>query len=166
MPSSGGLLVVAATERGLCRVRFGAGRDELGKALRTEFPRAVLQPAGDELDEAAGVVSSLAEGGTPEPPLPLDVRATAFQARVWEALREIPRGETRSYAAVAAAVGMPSATRAVANACGANPVALVVPCHRVVRSDGTLGGYRWGLAVKAGLLRNEAEAVAAAPAAH
>ena len=160
-----GLLLVAATERGLCKVRFGGGRRALVDALRAELPRARLERADEELAEAAGVVSELAEGGPADVHLPLDVRATAFQARVWEALRQIPHGHTRSYAGVAAALGTPSATRAVANACGANPVALVIPCHRVVRSDGTLGGYRWGIEIKAALLRREAQAGSAAPTA-
>ena len=99
-------------------------------------------------------------GGGPAPDLPLDVCATAFQRRVWAALSAIPRGETRSYAEVARAIGQPTATRAVAGACAANPVALVVPCHRVVRTDGGLGGYRWGAERKAQILAAEQQATA------
>lgn len=155
-PSCLGTVLVAATERGLCSVKVGPGEALLVEALRMEFPRSELHRSDDELAGVAGSVRALAEGGPAELDLPLDVEGTAFQARVWEALRRIPAGETRSYAQVAGSIGTPTAVRAVANACGANPVALVVPCHRVIRTDGSLGGYRWGIEVKAELLRREA----------
>jgi len=154
--SSVGLILVAATERGLCAVKIGDDGGALLDALRKEFRRSELRQADEELAGIAATVEALADGHHMQRDLPLDIRGTAFQARVWEALRRIPAGSTRSYTAVAASVGAPTAVRAVANACGANPVALVVPCHRVVRSDGSLGGYRWGIEVKAELLRREA----------
>ena len=103
-------------------------------------------------------LTRLMEGGKTNPSLPLDIRATAFQRRVWEALQRIPRGETRSYSAIAKKIGMPKATRAVARACATNPVAVAIPCHRVVRQDGELGGYRWGIERKEQLLALEKEA--------
>lgn len=151
-----GTVLVAATERGLCAVKVGPGEAALFDALRKEFPRSELRRHDDGLAEVAACVRALAEGRSVELDLPLDVRGTAFQARVWEALRQIPAGTTRSYTQVAGSIGTPTAVRAVANACGANPVALVVPCHRVIRTDGSLGGYRWGIEVKAELLRREA----------
>ncbi|MDQ3678966.1 MAG: bifunctional DNA-binding transcriptional regulator/O6-methylguanine-DNA methyltransferase Ada [Actinomycetota bacterium] len=154
--SSVGSLLVAATEQGLCSVKIGPDASALFENLRIEFGRADLRQADDELAEVGATVRALADGGPVELDLPLAVRGTAFQARVWEALRRIPAGTTRSYTEVASSIGMPAAVRAVANACGANPVALVVPCHRVVRTDGSLGGYRWGIEVKAELLRREA----------
>ncbi|HSH58702.1 MAG TPA: methylated-DNA--[protein]-cysteine S-methyltransferase [Acidimicrobiales bacterium] len=151
-----GTVLVAATKRGLGAVKVGPGETLLVEALRREFPQSELQRSNDELAGVAASVGALAEGRSAELGLPLDVRGTAFQARVWEALRRIPAGTTRSYAQVAGSIGTPAAVRAVANACGANPVALVVPCHRVIRTDGSLGGYRWGIEVKAELLRREA----------
>ncbi len=151
-----GTILVAATERGLCAVRVGPGEAVLVEGLRTELPRSELRRTDTELAGVAASVRALAEGRPAELELPLDVRGTAFQARVWEALRRIPAGKTQTYTQVAGSIGVPTAVRAVANACGANPVALVVPCHRVIRSDGSLGGYRWGIEVKAELLRREA----------
>lgn len=153
-----GPLLVAATDRGLCAVRFGPGPAELVGELADELPRADLEERPASLSGVLDAVVALASGEPAGVDLPLDVAATAFQARVWDALRAIPPGETRSYTEVATAIGVPGATRAVGRACGANPVALVVPCHRVVRSDGALGGYRWGLQVKAHLLAAEARA--------
>ncbi|MQX37504.1 bifunctional DNA-binding transcriptional regulator/O6-methylguanine-DNA methyltransferase Ada [Roseospira navarrensis] len=159
-----GRVLVAATPRGLCAVAFGDDDGALVADLRARFPRATLQAGGPAaravLPTVVRLVAAPEEGGwdgAPDPP-PLDLRGTAFQMRVWAELRRIPPGQTRTYAELAAAVGQPSATRAVANACGSNPVAAVVPCHRVVRSDGGLGGYRWGLARKRALLDGEAEA--------
>ena len=150
-----GRLLVAATERGVCSVQFGDGDEELEAALAAEYPAADIKR-----DEArlGGAVESLLrhlEGSRPDLSLPLDVQATAFQLRVWEELRRIPYGSTRSYSEVAAALGQPTATRAVARACATNPVALVTPCHRVVRAGGALGGYRWGVARKERLLEQE-----------
>ncbi len=151
-----GTVLVAASERGLCSVKVGTGEAVLVQALRMGLPRSELRRSDGELADVAACVRALAEGRSAGLDLPLDVRGTAFQARVWEALRQIPAGTTRSYTQVAGSMGTPTAVRAVANACGANPVALVVPCHRVVRTDGSLGGYRWGIEVKAELLRREA----------
>jgi AraC family transcriptional regulator, regulatory protein of adaptative response / methylated-DNA-[protein]-cysteine methyltransferase len=148
-------LLVAATDRGLCAVRFGSAAAQLVDDLEVELPAAKVVDAGDDLVDVVDAVAAMYAGRPARVDLPLDVRGTAFQAEVWEALRSIPAGETRSYADVAAAVGRPGATRAVGSACGANPVALVVPCHRVLRSNGALGGYRWGLRLKAELLARE-----------
>jgi AraC family transcriptional regulator of adaptative response/methylated-DNA-[protein]-cysteine methyltransferase len=155
-----GVALIAATDRGLCAVRLGdgPGAEQLLEAdLRSEFPRATLARDDSGLAEIAGIVADLA-AGHPHPEasdLPLDVHATAFRRRVWEALRRIPWGETRSYGQVAASVGAPGAARAVGAACGANPIAIVVPCHRVVAADGSLGGYAYGLARKQRLLDAE-----------
>jgi AraC family transcriptional regulator, regulatory protein of adaptative response / methylated-DNA-[protein]-cysteine methyltransferase len=154
--SNVGLLLVAVTERGLCAVKIGDSATALVDGLCKEFPLSELRRADEDLAGVVASVRALAEGHQVATELPLDVRGTAFQARVWEALRQIPAGSTRSYTEVAASIGLPTAVRAVANACGANPVALVVPCHRVIRTDGSLGGYRWGIEVKAELLRREA----------
>jgi AraC family transcriptional regulator, regulatory protein of adaptative response / methylated-DNA-[protein]-cysteine methyltransferase len=150
-----GVIVAVASERGLAAVRVGDSAQALLDDLQTEFHEADLERDDDGLLGVMEALAALARGIEPETPLPVDVRGTAFQASVWKALREIPAGETRTYAQVAASLGRPTAVRAVAGACGANPVALVVPCHRVVRTDGGLGGYRWGLEVKAALLEAE-----------
>ena len=161
-PIPDGVALVAATERGLCAVRLGAEAGALASELRGEFPRAALSRDDDALAELASIVADLAVGRRrPEADtLPLDVHATAFRRRVWEALRRIPAGETRSYGEIAVAVGAPGAARAVGTACAQNPVAVVVPCHRVVGSDGSLHGYAYGLARKRQLLDAEASAVA------
>jgi AraC family transcriptional regulator, regulatory protein of adaptative response / methylated-DNA-[protein]-cysteine methyltransferase len=149
-----GTLLVAATYRGLCSVTLHDTPADAEAALRRDFPRSTITPDDGALTEAvAAIVASL--DGEPLPTLPLDLQATAFQRRVWEALRSIPRGETRTYAEVAEGLGQPTAVRAVARACATNPVALVTPCHRVVRSDGSLAGYRWGADRKAALLAAE-----------
>ena len=157
-PIPEGVALVAATERGLCAVRLGRDDAALAAELRAEFPHASLTRDDTALATAASIVSDLAAGRRrPEADtLPLDVHATAFRRRVWEALRRIPAGETRSYGQVAAAVGAPGAARAVGTACARNPVAVVVPCHRVVGSDGSLHGYAYGLARKRQLLDAEA----------
>ena len=149
-----GPLLVAATDKGICRLTF----DEDEGALRRRFPHADLQPGGEALAALIGQVLAAIERPLAMPDLPLDVAGTAFQERVWAELRKIPAGETRSYAQIAAAVGQPGAVRAVGTANGANPVAVLVPCHRVVRSDGSLGGYAGGLDRKRRLL--EAETIA------
>ena len=147
-----GRLLVATTERGVCAVRMGDTDAELEKDLRSEFPAATIERDEVNLQETVTkVLSHLANNG-PHPDLPLDIRATAFQRQVWEQLRAIPYGETVSYADVAKALGKPGAVRAVGRACATNPVALVIPCHRVVREDKSLGGYRWGLERKQKLL--------------
>ena len=153
-----GTVLVAGTKRGLCAVKIGAGEALLVEALRLELPRSELRRSDDELAGVAACVRALAEGRSVAADVPLDVKGTAFQARVWEALNRIPAGTTATYTELAASIGARTAIRAVANACGANPVALVVPCHRVIRTDGSLAGYRWGIEVKAELLRREAAA--------
>jgi AraC family transcriptional regulator of adaptative response/methylated-DNA-[protein]-cysteine methyltransferase len=156
-PIPEGVALVAATERGLCAVRLGSEASALASELRLEFPHAALDRDDAALADVASIVSDLAAGRRrlEADTLPLDVHATAFRRRVWEALRRIPAGETRSYGQIAAAVGSPGAARAVGSACAANPVAVVVPCHRVVGSDGSLHGYAYGLARKRQLLDAE-----------
>jgi AraC family transcriptional regulator of adaptative response/methylated-DNA-[protein]-cysteine methyltransferase len=151
-----GRVLVGATERGICSVKIGANEGVLARALRAEFPAAGVRhdPAGVG-KWVRGVVAHL-DGRAPKEGLPLDIRATAFQRRVWEALCRIPRGETRSYAEIAREVGAPRAARAVGRACATNPVAIVIPCHRVVRGGGSLGGYAYGLPVKRAILDREA----------
>jgi AraC family transcriptional regulator of adaptative response/methylated-DNA-[protein]-cysteine methyltransferase len=150
-----GLLLVAATDRGVCSVMLGDEAAALERLLRQQFGAAkVVADAPGMADQMAAILSTMSEHAAAVD-IPLDVRATAFQARVWQALREIPRGETRSYAEVARAVGQPSAVRAVARACATNPVAIAIPCHRVIGSDGSLTGYRWGTERKKKLLAME-----------
>lgn len=139
-----GRLLVAATDKGICSVYLGDDDGALQERLEREFPAADVRRDDTYLGEWIAAIVRHLQGKEPHLDLPIDVRATLFQKRVWEALRRIPYGSTRSYAQVAEAIGSPTATRAVAHACATNPVAIVVPCHRVVRSDGTRGGYRWG----------------------
>jgi AraC family transcriptional regulator of adaptative response/methylated-DNA-[protein]-cysteine methyltransferase len=153
-----GRLLVAATQRGICAVSLGDTQAQLEAALRREFPAAQIQFDDLGLGRWAGELVKHLHGQQPCLNLPLDVRATAFQWRVWEELRAIPYGTTRSYREIARAVGRPGAARAVARACAANPAAIVIPCHRVVRGDGSLGGYRWGLKRKKWLLEKEKDA--------
>ncbi|MCA1629573.1 MAG: bifunctional DNA-binding transcriptional regulator/O6-methylguanine-DNA methyltransferase Ada [Acidobacteria bacterium] len=153
-----GRLLVAATARGVCSVQFGDGDEELAAALAAEYPSAAISRDETGLGELIETLLRHVAGDQTELSLPLDLRATAFRSRVWEELRRIPYGETRSYGDVARAIGQPTAVRAVASACAANPVALVTPCHRVVREGGEPGGYRWGLARKRELLRRERDA--------
>ncbi|MBC2650702.1 bifunctional transcriptional activator/DNA repair enzyme AdaA [Novosphingobium aerophilum] len=153
VPTTLGPMLVAATDRGVCRLSFA----ETGEDLRTRFPHADLAEADPAFAALlAEVVAAVEEPGRPSAHIPLDVRGTAFQERVWAALRDIPPGETRSYAEIAAAAGKPAAVRAAGSANGANNVAVLIPCHRVIRSDGSLGGYAYGLAIKQELLRREA----------
>ena len=149
-----GQLLVAATKTGLVAVRIG-NESQLVDEVRAEFPLAKLWRDDALLAPASRTVLAATRGIADLRNIPLDIAATAFQARVWSALQVIPSGETRSYAEVAAMIGEPRAIRAVARACAANPVALVIPCHRVVRSDGSLAGYRWGLENKKALLKVE-----------
>jgi len=149
--SSLGPLLVAATEKGLCRISFGEGEAE----LRARFPKAQIAPADAALRTLAEGVLALVEQPGSAPDLPVDVGGTAFQQAVWSALRAIPPGETRSYAQIAAAIGRPGAVRAAGSACGDNHLAILIPCHRVVRSDGGAGGYAWGVERKAALLARE-----------
>ena len=150
-----GRLLVAATDRGVCSVALGDDDAALLASLRKEYPRAELEKATDGLPEIASAVVEHLQGTRSVLQLPVDLIATAFQWRVWNALRRIPPGATRSYAAIAAEIGQPTAVRAVARACASNRVALVIPCHRAVRSDGKPGGYRWGKERKQALLQRE-----------
>jgi len=152
-----GRMLVAATSKGICRLSF----DEDESALRRRFPNATILPADASMASIISGVLQAVETPAAAPDLPLDVRGTAFQEAVWRELRKIPPGETRSYAQIAAAVGQPGAVRAVGTANGSNPVAVLVPCHRVVRSDGSLGGYAGGIDRKRRLL--EAESACRAP---
>jgi AraC family transcriptional regulator of adaptative response/methylated-DNA-[protein]-cysteine methyltransferase len=147
-----GTLLVAGTERGLCAVRFGDKGADLTRGLREEYPEAELVHDDPRVNLWAQALRAQVDGLKPSSLVPLDVQATAFQWRVWQELRRIPFGRTRTYSQVAAAIGRPRATRAVARACATNPAALAIPCHRVVREDGGLGGYRWGLERKEALL--------------
>ncbi|HUP26812.1 MAG TPA: bifunctional DNA-binding transcriptional regulator/O6-methylguanine-DNA methyltransferase Ada [Chloroflexia bacterium] len=150
-----GYLLVGATEKGVCAVTLGDSAETLEASLRTEYHAAELQRDDEGLNRSVEMLLSHLEGKEPHLELPTDVRATAFQRRVWEELKSIPYGSTRSYGEVARAIGQPNAARAVAQACATNSVALVVPCHRVVRENGDLGGYRWGTNRKARLLAGE-----------
>ena len=154
-----GTLLVAGTERGVCCVLLGESVREVIEDLQGRFACAVRGASDSRVAKWAAQIASLADKPSAAKlkasAVPLDVRGTAFQRRVWRALGEISCGETRTYAEVAAAIGRPLTVRAVANACGANPTGIVVPCHRVVRSDGGLGGYYWGVERKAKLLAAE-----------
>jgi AraC family transcriptional regulator, regulatory protein of adaptative response / methylated-DNA-[protein]-cysteine methyltransferase len=149
---------VAATEKGVCSVKLGDSDDLLEAELLTEFSAAEVIRDESRLSSALAAVVDHLDDKTPRLDLPLDIRATAFQRQVWELLRRIPPGETHSYTKVAKGSGQEKAVRAVARACATNPVALVIPCHRVIREDKTLGGYRWGLDRKKKLLEREARA--------
>jgi AraC family transcriptional regulator, regulatory protein of adaptative response / methylated-DNA-[protein]-cysteine methyltransferase len=148
-------LLVAVTERGVCAVRMADSDATLEKDLRAEFPEATIERADKRLRETVQQVLSHLTNNEPHLDLPLDIRATAFQRQVWEKLRAIPYGQTVSYGDIAKSLGKPGAVRAVGRACATNPVALVIPCHRVVREDKSLGGYRWGLQRKEKLLAHE-----------
>ena len=152
-----GAALVAATTRGICMVELGSDASTLEAKLRTEFPRAVLERVDAGRDEfLAPRLRAVADALANKPAqVPVDLIGTAFQKRVWEALMKIPRGETRSYAELAIALDAPKSARAVATACARNRVAIVVPCHRVIRGDGSPGGYRWGLPLKQQLLQRE-----------
>lgn len=154
-PSAIGILIAVASPRGLCAVRIGTDEATLERQVSAAFARASLVRDDDAMADVMGALRTLALTGSAAE-LPIDVRGTAFQARVWQALREIPAGETRTYADLAAGIGTPSGARAVASACASNPIALAIPCHRVIRGDGSLAGYAWGLEVKEQLLALEA----------
>lgn len=150
-----GKLLVGATERGVCIVKLGDSEAQLERKLEREFPQAALERHGERLRGWVSEIVRYVDGETTKLDLPLDIRATAFQMRVWRALRGIARGETKSYSQVAREIGSPGAARAVARACATNPVGIVVPCHRVVRNDGSLGGYGGGVERKEALLAME-----------
>jgi len=152
-----GRLLIAGTERGVCAVQLGHAEAELGMALRGEFPEAVILPDNGALSGWVSQILEHLEGVRPRLDLPLDIQGTAFQLRVWRALRDIAYGSTKSYAEIAEAVGSPRAMRAVGNACHENPVPIIIPCHRVVRSNGDLGGYGGGVDKKKKLLDKERE---------
>ena len=153
-----GRMLVAATDRGICSIQFGRSDDELLEGLKREFPFAQRKADGGGLKPWVAALLQHMRGKDLDSTLPLDIRATAFQRRVWAYLQSIPFGATRSYGAVAKAIGQPTASRAVARACATNPVAVAIPCHRVVREDGTMGGYRWGIERKKALLELEQQA--------
>ena len=150
-----GQLLVAVTERGICKISLGDSASALIADMEAEFAQAERIPDDEGLGYWVEKIIAYLEGRQPQLDLPLDVRATAFQIKVWQQLQRIPVGETRSYSEIAAAVGQPRASRAVANACASNPVALVIPCHRIIRKDKSLGGYRWGIERKQALLERE-----------
>jgi AraC family transcriptional regulator, regulatory protein of adaptative response / methylated-DNA-[protein]-cysteine methyltransferase len=156
-----GRMLIAATERGICSIQFARSDGELIEGLKREFPFAGRRPTSDDdeggLKAWAGALLRHMRGKDldTDSTLPLDIRATAFQRRVWAYLQSIPFGATRSYSEVAKGIGRPSAVRAVARACATNPVAVAIPCHRVVRQDGSMGGYRWGIDRKKALLEME-----------
>jgi len=153
--SSLGKILVAATERGVSAVYLGDADAKLVEELHSEYPRAEITTASDSFERWVKEIVQRLEGNPPRLELPLDLQATAFQRRVWQELQRIPRGSTRTYSQVAKALGRPKAVRAVARACATNPVSIVVPCHRVIREDGSLAGYRWGLSRKQRLLAQE-----------
>lgn len=152
-------MMLGATDRGLCFLQFGESEEALTAALHGEYPAAQLTPMDDSrraaFHEWMEQLRQHLEGHRPQLDLPLDIRATAFQIRVWNYLQGIPYGQVRSYAEVAAGIGSPKSARAVARACASNTVALVIPCHRVIRGSGELGGYRWGIERKHALLGRE-----------
>lgn len=156
-PTRFGRLLLAATARGVCAVELGDDDEALLEALRREFPRATLERAvdGEATHRWYTALDEHLAGRRPHPDLPLDVRTTAFKHQVYRALQTIPRGSTRTYAEVARAIGRPTAVRAVARACATNTVAILIPCHRVLRGDGALAGYRWGVERKRRLLDEE-----------
>lgn len=150
-----GLLMLGATERGLAFLQFGESEEELKEALQSEFPAATIARSADALAVWIDGVTRYLSGKVRNIELPVDMRGTAFQQAVWRYLRRIPPGQTRTYSQVAEAIGHPKAVRAVASACASNHVAMAIPCHRVIRQDGTLGGYRWGLDRKEALIALE-----------
>lgn len=154
-----GRLLVAATDRGISAVYLGESDKRLEAALKEEYPRANIERTKEELSAWVLQILDHLRGREPHLDLPTDIQATAFQRRVWEELRRIPYGTTKTYTEVARAIGHPNAVRAVARACATNPVSVVVPCHRVVREDGKLAGYRWGLDRKQRLLEREKAAL-------
>ena len=155
--SSLGKALVAATDRGISAVYLGDAEAKLVQELRNEYPEAEISPANGSFEQWVKEIIERVQGNPPRLELPLDLQATAFQRRVWQELQKIPRGSTRTYTQIAQALGSPKAVRAVARACAMNPVSIVVPCHRVIRGDGNLAGYRWGLSRKEQLLAKERE---------
>jgi AraC family transcriptional regulator, regulatory protein of adaptative response / methylated-DNA-[protein]-cysteine methyltransferase len=157
VPCSLGYLLVATTEKGICSVKLGDRADELKSLLFKEFDSASFVCDDLAYQDWVQQILNFLSGSEPHLDLPLDIRGTAFQKQVWQALKKIPYGETRTYQEIASAIGRPKAVRAVGNACGSNPVALIVPCHRVLRGNGSLGGYAWGCDRKRKLLERESK---------
>jgi AraC family transcriptional regulator, regulatory protein of adaptative response / methylated-DNA-[protein]-cysteine methyltransferase len=155
VPTAVGRMLVAVTERGIAAVSLGETEAALVQSLRSDYPKAVLRRDRKGLEQPVSRLLQCLNGSIAVGRLPLDVKATAFQRKVWQALQQIPRGQTRSYQQIARAIGQPTATRAVARACAVNPIAVVIPCHRIVRGNGHLAGYRWGLNRKQQLLALE-----------
>ncbi len=153
--SSLGSVLVASSDRGVCAVMLGDEPRELEQELRQRFPRWHVVAGDEQVEQLASRVVSLVEAPRGVLELPLDLHGTPFQLQVWQALREIPSGATITYAELAERIGAPKSVRAVGSACGSNPVAVVIPCHRVLRADGKLSGYRWGVERKRELLRRE-----------
>jgi AraC family transcriptional regulator of adaptative response/methylated-DNA-[protein]-cysteine methyltransferase len=151
-----GAILVAASERGICAIEFGDDPDALVRSLDKRFPKAQLIGADRGFERLVAQVVGLVEAPAEKADLPLDIRGTAFQRKVWQTLRDIPAGSTASYADIAKRIGRPKAVRAVAQACASNAIAVAIPCHRVVRTDGALSGYRWGIERKRALLQREA----------
>jgi AraC family transcriptional regulator of adaptative response/methylated-DNA-[protein]-cysteine methyltransferase len=151
-----GAILVAATVKGVCAITLGDDPQDLVRAFQDDFPNAKLVGGDKDFERIVAASVGLVEGSPREFKLPLDVRGTAFQQRVWQALRDIPAGKTASYRDIAAKIGAPAAVRAVAGACASNRIAVAIPCHRVVRTDGSLSGYRWGVERKRALLQREA----------
>jgi AraC family transcriptional regulator of adaptative response/methylated-DNA-[protein]-cysteine methyltransferase len=154
-----GLMAIAATDRGVCFVQFGDSEDALVEKLRAEYRNAQIEPMRTppppQFAQWVDAIARHVAGDRPHVDLPLDIRATAFQLRVWKYLQTIPYGDVQSYAEVAAGIGSPGSARAVARACASNPAAVVIPCHRVIRGTGDLGGYRWGIERKRALIDRE-----------
>jgi AraC family transcriptional regulator of adaptative response/methylated-DNA-[protein]-cysteine methyltransferase len=153
-----GAILVASSDRGVCVISLGDEPDVLLRDLQGRFPRANLIGGDSECEQLVAKVVGLVETPASGLDLPLDIRGTAFQQRVWQALRKVPAGSTASYTEIAQRIGAPESARAVAQACAANPLAVAIPCHRVVRNDGALSGYRWGVERKRALLEREASA--------
>jgi len=159
-----GTVLMAGTVKGVSAIYVGDSDERLASELRREYPSATISKDPARVSRWLRDLVQHLSGQLPTLDLPLDVKGTAFQCRVWEALKQIPRGSTQSYSRLARAIGLPNGQRAVARACATNPAAIVIPCHRVVRGDGGLGGYRWGIKRKQALLASEATASGENPA--
>jgi AraC family transcriptional regulator, regulatory protein of adaptative response / methylated-DNA-[protein]-cysteine methyltransferase len=153
-----GSILVAASDKGICAILLGDDPDELARDLQDQFPKAQLVGGDSDFEQLVAKVVGFVDNPSVGLNLPLDIQGTAFQQRVWEALRQIPAGSTATYADIAARIGQPKSVRAVAQACGANALAVAIPCHRVIRTDGSLSGYRWGVVRKGELLKREQKA--------
>lgn len=155
-PCSLGLILAAASENGLCAILFGDAQGQLVRDLQDRFPHARLIEGGEDAKRMLALVVGFIEKPAQGLDLPLDARGTPFQQRVWSALREVPAGATASYGEIAKRIGRPKEAKEVAEACGMNPVAVAIPCHRIVKADGSISGYRWGVRRKRALLAREA----------